>query len=255
MLEATLALCAPVSVAVTGAPELTRHAYRSVQTQLSCHAVRQRVPGTSRRARSDGSSAERDEDGVECVLGAGGVMPVGLRHVVDASTAARDGNGGGRQAGKVARQMAHMAPATILVTGEVAYVVKSISMTQRSRTSARSISGPACSGQNERQFAVRQQVPAKHETLTNVRRGKPDIHVRLRCRRTDAEGSGRAHSDAGFGAPLNPGMTNRELFAIRCSHRNCCSVIQPIQRLRAASLNAPGCQPTSATQVSPCRAT
>ena len=50
-------------------------------------------------------------------------------------------------------------------------------------------------------------------------------------------------------------MTKRELFAIRCRRRNCCCADQPIQRSRAASLNAPGCQPISASQVSPCTAT
>ncbi len=53
-------------------------------------------------------------------------MPVGLGHVAEASAAARLGDCDVHQAGEVARQMAHMRPAAVLVIGEVAYVVNSI---------------------------------------------------------------------------------------------------------------------------------
>ena len=57
--------------------------------------------------------------------------------------------------------------------------------------------------------------------------------------------------EAKFGTGRGVRMTKRALLAIRCRRRNCCSALQPSQRSRAASLNAPGCQPMSASQVEP----
>ena len=50
-------------------------------------------------------------------------------------------------------------------------------------------------------------------------------------------------------------ITNRVLFASRCKRRNCCSGSQPIHSSRGRSLNAPACQPMSASQRSPSTAT
>ena len=57
--------------------------------------------------------------------------------------------------------------------------------------------------------------------------------------------------EAKFGTGRGVRMTKRALLAIRCRRRNCCSALQASQRSRAASLNAPGCQPMSASQVEP----
>ena len=91
MLEAIRVLCVPVSVAAAGTSGLSGHAFRNVRARLSGRAVLQRVPGASRGVRSEGSSAGRDKDRVECAPGAGGVKPVGLEHVLEASAVAHDG--------------------------------------------------------------------------------------------------------------------------------------------------------------------
>ena len=53
-------------------------------------------------------------------------MPVGLGHAAEASAAAHDGDGGVRQAGEAARQMAHMGPAAVPVAGETAYAMHTV---------------------------------------------------------------------------------------------------------------------------------
>ena len=54
--------------------------------------------------------------------------------------------------------------------------------------------------------------------------------------------------DARFGSEQPGKITNRTLFAIKCSRRDRCSAVQP-HLSRAASLCAPARQPSSATQV------
>ena len=61
--------------------------------------------------------------------------------------------------------------------------------------------------------------------------------------------------EARFAAPHPGRMRNRALLAMRCRRRNCCSGSHPIHRSRAWSLNAPACQPMSASQCSPSTAT
>ena len=61
--------------------------------------------------------------------------------------------------------------------------------------------------------------------------------------------------DARFGTRPSSSTANRLLFAIRCSRENCCSRDQPIHASRTPTLNAPACQPSSASQVSPRTAT
>ena len=65
------------------------------------------------------SADGRDHDRVEGLLGAGGVVPVGLGYVAEAAVAAHDGDGRVAQAGQISGQVAHVGPATIFVVGEV----------------------------------------------------------------------------------------------------------------------------------------
>ena len=72
------------------------------------------------------SADGRDHDRVEGLLGAGGVVPVGLGYVAEAAVAAHDGDGRVAQAGQISGQVAHVRPATIFVVGEVAHIVQAV---------------------------------------------------------------------------------------------------------------------------------
>ena len=65
----------------------------------------------------------RVEDRVEGILRTGGVVAVGLGQVAKRALAAHDGDGRVGQAGEIARQVAHVRPATVFIVGEVAHVV------------------------------------------------------------------------------------------------------------------------------------
>ncbi len=78
--------------------------------------------------------------------------------------------------------------------------------------------------------------------------------ARPRCRRTAGAGPGPARGTPGP-APAGSGMTKRESLQARCGRENRRSCDHPIQRSRAAGLNAPGRRPPGASQVPPCSAT
>ena len=63
-------------------------------------------------------------------------------------------------------------------------------------------------------------------------------------RRADSDST----RDARFGVRASGRIRNRVLFATSRKRRNCCSGAQPIQASRAFTLNAPHCQPASASQ-------
>ncbi len=65
----------------------------------------------------------RGQDRVEGLLGAGGVVSVGLGQVAEAPVAAHDGDGHVGQAGEIAREVAHVGPAAVFAIGEVAHIV------------------------------------------------------------------------------------------------------------------------------------
>ena len=88
------------------------------------------VPGVAHRGATVGatrrSARRRVHDSVEGLLRPGGVVPVGGRQVLEAALVAHDGDGRVGQAGEIARQIAHMRPAAVLVVGEVAHVVQPV---------------------------------------------------------------------------------------------------------------------------------
>ncbi len=112
MLKATRVLCVPVSVVT---------AVRDVGHDCPVALCRRRVPGVPRGVRSNGSFAGWDEDSVECVPGACGVMPVG-RSVKVSAVSARWRRSSDRKGGAADG----MDPAAVLVAGEVAYAVNSV---------------------------------------------------------------------------------------------------------------------------------
>ena len=62
--------------------------------------------------------------------------------------------------------------------------------------------------------------------------------------------------EAKLARPCHGGrITKREFCRTRCKRRRRCCGVHPIQRSRAASLSAAACQPTKASQLSPCVAT
>ena len=104
-----------------------------------------------------GSCSGRDQDCVEGILragGIGGIVAVGLGQVAEASVASHDGDGHVGQAGEIARQMAHVRPATVFVVGEVAHIVEPVLDVPVVRTRASSSSGPARSAPSEVRLQV-----------------------------------------------------------------------------------------------------
>ena len=170
-------------------PELSERGFRRVRARLSRRAVLRRVSRALHAVRIEGSFAGRAQDQVEGLLGAGGAVPVGLGHAAEATVASHDGDGGVRQAGEVARQVADVSPAPVLVVGEIAYVVHAV------------LHGPAVAHQLEkllRSGAFRAErgeapghleaVPAGLEDLAlapGERFGPVDVRL-VRCR-TDGE--------------------------------------------------------------------
>lgn len=61
--------------------------------------------------------------------------------------------------------------------------------------------------------------------------------------------------DARFGTRPPSSTAKRALLATRCIRENCCSRVRPIHASRTPALNAPACQPGSASHVSPRTAT
>ena len=72
------------------------------------------------------SARRRVHDGIEGLLWSGGVVSVGGGEVLEPALVAHDGDGRVGQAGQVARQVADMRPAAVLVVGEVAHVVEPV---------------------------------------------------------------------------------------------------------------------------------
>ena len=64
------------------------------------------------------SAGRRLHDGVGGLLRLGGVVPIGWGQVLEAAFVAHDGAGGVGQAGEVARQVADVRPAAVLVTSD-----------------------------------------------------------------------------------------------------------------------------------------
>ena len=85
-----------------------------------------RLGALCRAITAVGSCGGRDHDRVEGLLGAGGIVAVGLGQVAEAAVAAHDGDGHVGQAGEIARQMTHIGPAAIFVIGEVAHIVEPV---------------------------------------------------------------------------------------------------------------------------------
>ena len=79
-----------------------------------------------RRHREGDNRREENQDGVEGLLRRGGVVPVGGGQMLEAALAAHDGDRRVGQAGQVARQVADVRPAAVLVVGEVAHVVEPV---------------------------------------------------------------------------------------------------------------------------------
>ena len=79
-------------------------------------------PGVANRGTAVGgtrrSARRRVHDGVEGFLRPGDMAPVGPRRVLEAALVAHDGDGRVGRAGEIARQIAHVRPATFLVVGE-----------------------------------------------------------------------------------------------------------------------------------------
>ena len=80
-----------------------------------------------RRAKIQGSSrGSRFEEVAHGLLGAPGVVSMGLGEVVESAFQAHDGDGDVGQAGEVARQVSGVHAAPVLVVGDVAHVVDSV---------------------------------------------------------------------------------------------------------------------------------
>ena len=79
-------------------------------------------PGERRAVSGDG----RGHDRVEGLLRPGGIVPVGLGQITEASVAAHDGDGRVGQAGEISGQVTHVGPASVFVVGEVAHVVQAV---------------------------------------------------------------------------------------------------------------------------------
>ncbi len=120
------AIFARVLTVVACRPELSEFGFWGLRARLRRRAVGRRVSRILHAVRIEGSCAGRGQDQVESFLGAGCVVPVGLGHVAEAPVAAHDGDCGVCQAGEVARQVADMSPAPVLVVGEIAYVVQAV---------------------------------------------------------------------------------------------------------------------------------
>ena len=86
--------------------------------------------GGVRTRRRDGEGAGSAfgwfEERSHRVVGACGVVPMGLGEVLEAPFEAHDGDGEVGQAREVAREMGGAHPAPVFVIGDVAHVVKSI---------------------------------------------------------------------------------------------------------------------------------
>ena len=84
-----------------------------------------------------------------------------------------------------------------------------------------------------------------HERLGQLQR----MTVRRLPVRAQAPQAAPSTREARFAIPAASGrIKNRVLLPIRCKRRNCTDRCQPSQRSRGAHLNAPDCQPNSASQ-------
>ncbi len=108
-------------------------------------------------------------------------------------------------------------------------------------------------GLAERRPEARQPAPVNRDTSMNVSARKAGAAVRG----LDVGGQPAQARHPGRRArhPSGSGMTKRELLQTRCRRRNRRSGVHPVQRSRAAGLDAPGCRPPGASQVPPCSAT
>ena len=96
-----------------------------------------------------GSGDGRDQDRAEGLLGAGGIVAVGLEQVAEAAVGTHDGEGHVGQAGEIARQVAHVDAAAVFVAGEVAHVVEAVLDVPMVVHQGQQLLGPARSGPRE----------------------------------------------------------------------------------------------------------
>ena len=82
--------------------------FRAVRAQLLFGVFGRRVPCSPRTVRTDESPDGWEENRVDRPLGAGVVGPVGQGQVAEAPIAAHDDDSCVRQAGEIARQVAHI---------------------------------------------------------------------------------------------------------------------------------------------------